>query len=220
MNRARARPAVSVPPRPTSADTFGASRPQPDIRPPMGNDRFAPCKGRDAARRVPLARFHRRPPRHAAAPLREQADQSGKSVDRDRSFHVSVSAVTYAFLSAIAFSVSVPSGRRRGGVCASASVTRAVASFSGSPGLIVTYPDSQASHRARRLDIIVDDFLADDERRRIEEIGAEIARFDNGGMNAERLELCLNSFGDALDSELRRAVNAEFRRRTITANRR
>jgi hypothetical protein len=38
MNRARARPAVSVPPRPTSADTFGASRPSTDVGPRIHAD--------------------------------------------------------------------------------------------------------------------------------------------------------------------------------------
>src|ERR1700689_5397667 len=54
MNRARARPAVSVPPRPTSADTFGASRPrvcQNSKSPGFGGSLYLPrCREADIER--------------------------------------------------------------------------------------------------------------------------------------------------------------------------
>jgi len=85
-------------------------------------------------RGAPCAAAFREVQQRASGAGAPNATHAAKSVDADSALHVSVSAATYAFFSAMAFKVSVPSGRRSGGVGASASVTRAFASFSGSPG--------------------------------------------------------------------------------------
>ncbi|KAG1248113.1 hypothetical protein G6F65_019796 [Rhizopus arrhizus] len=76
------------------------------------------------------------------------------------------------------------------------------------------------SHIARRGVVVVDDGACHGQRRRVQEIGAEIAGFDDGRVDAQRLEFRVQRFGQPFDRELGRAVRAEPRAGPVAAQRR
>src|SRR3546814_4667142 len=78
----------------------------------------------------------------------------------------------------------------------------------GIAGLAVIGPDRECAYAARRFGIIVDDRRAGRQRLRIEEVGAEEARFDCRDLDAERGQLACQRFREAFEDRKSTRLNS------------
>jgi hypothetical protein len=86
------------------------------------------------------------------------------------------------------------------------------------PRLLVIPRSGLGPHRTRRCLIVFNDARGHCQRGGIEKVGAEEAWLNHRDVNAQRRELIVQRFAQALNGKLGRAIYAEARHRPITGD--